>query len=246
MVTPIWRVAVARRRGFGFKRLVWDEFAHCNRTKSVRAKMKIFPRLSLHSALTSVVQAEYSVRHVPRKPCNIILWLKKTIIWLDMLVDLGFVTPESGGPGSRRGRVRRRGSGGLHAGQQDHPSRRCHPGKSGAFRRGSCQSQRGSASRMTLLPTVPRHIAKKYRVVPVFKHGNSLTVAIADPSDLATIDSLDPFAAARRSVAGGFRAGHRNRVESSTTAATGNSVVDKAIQEVTHGRRWNIAGACTA
>ena len=41
-----------------------------------------------------------------------------------------------------------------------------------------------------IIASVPRHIAKKYRVVPVFKHENSLTVALADPSDLDTIDSL--------------------------------------------------------
>ena len=41
-----------------------------------------------------------------------------------------------------------------------------------------------------VIATIPRHIAKKYRVVPVFKHGNNLTVALADPSDLDTIDSL--------------------------------------------------------
>jgi len=41
-----------------------------------------------------------------------------------------------------------------------------------------------------VIASVPRHIARKYRVVPVFKHDNSLTVAIADPSDLDTIDSL--------------------------------------------------------
>jgi len=41
-----------------------------------------------------------------------------------------------------------------------------------------------------VIAAIPRHIARKYRVVPVFKHENSLTVAIADPSDLATIDSL--------------------------------------------------------
>ncbi len=41
-----------------------------------------------------------------------------------------------------------------------------------------------------VISTIPRHIARKYRVVPVFKHENSLTVAIADPSDLDTIDSL--------------------------------------------------------
>src|SRR5664280_3423077 len=41
-----------------------------------------------------------------------------------------------------------------------------------------------------VIATIPRHIAKKYRVVPVFKHANNLTVALADPSDLDTIDSL--------------------------------------------------------
>ena len=40
------------------------------------------------------------------------------------------------------------------------------------------------------IAAVPRHIARKYRAVPVFKHDNNLTVAIADPSDLDTIDSL--------------------------------------------------------
>jgi general secretion pathway protein E/type IV pilus assembly protein PilB len=41
-----------------------------------------------------------------------------------------------------------------------------------------------------IIAMIPRHIAKKYRVVPVFKHDNTLTVALADPSDLDTIDSL--------------------------------------------------------
>ena len=41
-----------------------------------------------------------------------------------------------------------------------------------------------------VIAAIPRHIARKYRVIPVYKHDNSLTVALADPSDLATIDSL--------------------------------------------------------
>ncbi len=41
-----------------------------------------------------------------------------------------------------------------------------------------------------VIAAVPRHIARKYRVVPVFKHDGSLTVALADPSDLDTVDSL--------------------------------------------------------
>src|SRR5437016_1417433 len=41
-----------------------------------------------------------------------------------------------------------------------------------------------------VIATIPRHIARKYRVVPVYKHDGTLTVALADPSDLDTIDSL--------------------------------------------------------
>src|SRR5207249_1424834 len=41
-----------------------------------------------------------------------------------------------------------------------------------------------------VISVIPRHTARKYRVIPVFKHDNTLTVALADPSDLDTIDSL--------------------------------------------------------
>ena len=41
-----------------------------------------------------------------------------------------------------------------------------------------------------VISIIPRHIAKKYRVVPVFKSEHKVAVAIADPSDLNTIDSL--------------------------------------------------------
>jgi len=41
-----------------------------------------------------------------------------------------------------------------------------------------------------VIAAIPRNVARKYRVVPVFKHDNNVTIAIADPSDLDTIDSL--------------------------------------------------------
>ena len=41
-----------------------------------------------------------------------------------------------------------------------------------------------------VIAAVPRHIAKRYRCIPVYRHGNTLGIAIADPSDLDTIDSL--------------------------------------------------------
>ncbi len=41
-----------------------------------------------------------------------------------------------------------------------------------------------------VIAMVPRDIARKYRVIPVFKAEGKVAVAIADPSDLNTIDSL--------------------------------------------------------
>jgi len=41
-----------------------------------------------------------------------------------------------------------------------------------------------------VISAIPRHIAKRYRVVPVYKHGNQIAIALSDPSDLDTIDSL--------------------------------------------------------
>ncbi|MDB6112416.1 MAG: type secretion system protein, partial [Pedosphaera sp.] len=41
-----------------------------------------------------------------------------------------------------------------------------------------------------VIALIRRDIAKKYRAVPVSHHGNTITVAVSDPSDLDTIDSL--------------------------------------------------------
>jgi type IV pilus assembly protein PilB len=41
-----------------------------------------------------------------------------------------------------------------------------------------------------VIAIIPRHVAKKYRVLPLFKTDGKIAVAIADPSDLNTIDSL--------------------------------------------------------
>src|ERR1019366_8398722 len=41
-----------------------------------------------------------------------------------------------------------------------------------------------------VIAAIPRHIAKKYRGGPVYKHDKNVTLAIADPSDISTIDSL--------------------------------------------------------
>ncbi len=47
-----------------------------------------------------------------------------------------------------------------------------------------------------VISSIPRHIAKRYRAVPVSKYGSSIRIAVADPSDLDTLDSL------QRSISG--------------------------------------------
>jgi type IV pilus assembly protein PilB len=42
-----------------------------------------------------------------------------------------------------------------------------------------------------VLKAVPRHIARKYKIVPVYKHDNTLVVAISDPlTEVETLDTL--------------------------------------------------------
>ncbi len=41
-----------------------------------------------------------------------------------------------------------------------------------------------------VIAAIPRHVAKRYRVIPVYRHGNNLVIATADPSDLDAIDTL--------------------------------------------------------
>ena len=41
-----------------------------------------------------------------------------------------------------------------------------------------------------VIALIRRDVAKKYRAVPVAQHGGTITVAVSDPSDLDTIDSL--------------------------------------------------------
>ena len=86
----------------------------------------------------------------------------------------------------------------------------------------------------SVIEAVPRHIAKKYRVVPIYLHDNTLTVAIADPSDLATIDSLNHIlkkdislqVASEPDIEGALGKYYGGR---------GDNVVDNMIQEITKG-----------
>src|SRR6266700_1823279 len=85
-----------------------------------------------------------------------------------------------------------------------------------------------------VISAVPRHVAKKYNVVPVYRHDNTVTVALSDPSDLDTLDSLrhllnmevEPRVASPEDIEeaiGKYYGGARE-----------NSV-DKMIQDITEG-----------
>jgi len=83
-----------------------------------------------------------------------------------------------------------------------------------------------------VISVIPRHIAKKYRVVPVFKTDGKVAVAIADPSDLNTIDTLTHLLNAEIEL----RVASEPDIENALNkyyGGTGQTVVDKAIQELT-------------
>ena len=84
-----------------------------------------------------------------------------------------------------------------------------------------------------VLALVPKHIARRYKIIPVYKHDNTLTVAISDPMDVDTVDSLryilkmnvEPVVAAKTDI------------ESSITRYYGSAddTVENMLQEITEG-----------
>ncbi len=83
-----------------------------------------------------------------------------------------------------------------------------------------------------VIAIIPRNIAKKYRVIPVFKSDNKIAVALSDPSDLNTIDTLNHLLNAEIDL----RVASEPEIEAALNkyyGGTGQTVVDKAIQELT-------------
>jgi general secretion pathway protein E/type IV pilus assembly protein PilB len=84
-----------------------------------------------------------------------------------------------------------------------------------------------------VLALVPKHVARRYKVVPVYKHDNTITVAISDPLDVDTVDSLryilrmnvEPVVAAK------------NDIEDSIKRYYGSAddTVENMLQEITEG-----------
>src|SRR4051794_21609759 len=83
-----------------------------------------------------------------------------------------------------------------------------------------------------VLSAIPRHIAKRYRVVPVYKHGNNLAVAMTDPSDLDTIDTLHHLLKAEIEI----RVATDEDIEAALAKYYGaDDSVSQIIQDITEG-----------
>jgi general secretion pathway protein E/type IV pilus assembly protein PilB len=89
-----------------------------------------------------------------------------------------------------------------------------------------------------VISIIPRHLAKKYRVIPVFKDEGKIAVATSDPSDLNTIDTLTHLLHAeielRVASEADIEAG-LNKYYGGATATTGktNAELEKAIIDAT-------------
>ena len=84
-----------------------------------------------------------------------------------------------------------------------------------------------------VISSVPRHIAKRYRVVPVFHHDNSIVLAMSDPSDLDTIDSLQHLLKSDLEI----RVASEEEIEEALKQYYGaaDDEVGRMIQDITEG-----------
>ncbi len=84
-----------------------------------------------------------------------------------------------------------------------------------------------------LISSVPRNVAKRYRVVPIYRHGNHLAIALSDPSDLNTIDSLNHLLRADIEL----KVATEEDIEAALKKYYGadDSEIGKMIQDITEG-----------
>ena len=150
-----------------------------------------------------------------------------------MLMDLGFVTPDQ--VASAKTEAHAAGVGAVDLLVANKAIRPADVTQAKAAHFGAEVVQlEGMTITDDVIAAVPRHVARKYRVIPVYKHENSLTVALADPSDIATIDALGHVLHADVQV----QVASEQDIEGALgkyygAKTTDNSVVAQAIQELT-------------
>ena len=158
---------------------------------------------------------------------------------LDLLVDLGFVN--NGQVGKARAE-----SGGTGVVDYLVANKIIRPGDVTQAKAAQCGAEVVQLAGMTIpdevISTIPRHVAKKYRVIPVFRGDGKVTVAIADPSDLNTIDSLNHLL---NGMEVEFKVASEQEIDSALTRYYGgstDSVMAKAVQELTMNEVQAVAG----
>jgi len=84
-----------------------------------------------------------------------------------------------------------------------------------------------------VISAIPRHVAKRYRVVPVHRHSNHIAVALSDPSDLDTVDSLHHLLKAEIEL----RVASEADIDAALSKyyGAGEDSVTKMIQDITEG-----------
>ena len=152
---------------------------------------------------------------------------------VDMLADLGFVTPEQ--VATARTEALGAGVGVVDYMIANKVVRPADVTQAKAAHFGAEVVNLGAVKvEDDVINAVPRHIARKYRVIPVYKHDNTLTIAIADPSDLATIDSLSHLLKCEINL----QVASEQDIESALNKYYGGGKqthVDKILQDITSG-----------
>jgi general secretion pathway protein E/type IV pilus assembly protein PilB len=106
---------------------------------------------------------------------------------LDLLVDLGFTNAEQ----VAKARVESEGTGIVDYLVANKVIRPADVTQAKAAQFGAEVVNLGTAQIPDdVIALIPRNTARKYRVIPVFRTDDKVAIAIADPSDLNTIDSL--------------------------------------------------------
>jgi type IV pilus assembly protein PilB len=84
-----------------------------------------------------------------------------------------------------------------------------------------------------VLSAIPRHVAKRYRAIPIAKHGHTIVVAISDPSDLDTNDSLQLLLGGELE----FRIATDDEIDAALNKYYGaaDDSIGKMIQDITEG-----------
>ncbi len=161
---------------------------------------------------------------------------------LDVLVDLGFVTAEQVAQARQEARASGVGVVDYLVANKVIRPQDVTQAKAAQFGAEVVQLA-GMKLADEIIALIPRHVAKKYRVIPLFKDDGKVVVAIADPSDLATIDSLTHLLGAEIEL----RVASEPDIEAALnkyygSGSMGNEVMDKAIQELTESEVAVVAG----